>query len=393
MEIEKHNSNSLNFLNKTINGIKLLENKTKKSNFCINDFNNFIGSSRKLIVNNKHEYWIHDELLIQKSLFFKKILVNDSSTISSPTTNLIKKYKVVHDNSKYNEREIIKTKLNLPFSDYFFDILIWLYGEDEERLNSTGDETDSFLSLISLGTVIEIQDSKFFEVLISSFLECTKSENLHTELFSHHLWSRFYIDFNILLKIIQYLIKNIGEKHKTNFYIILALLSWLKEDNHVSKNMNDTMMNKDLELFNSKEFFQIKKFIEENSLMENFSITDLEKTRKLFPNLIPVLDSEYILQKNVIKQVVKISCRVCKRTSNNIQDFNIHSCEVKLYHPKSLYTLQRQFPQINCEHENCNKKFNINEYPCCHKGIFVDGCTMSDGKHILIFSDKEKESK
>jgi len=38
-----------------------------------------------------------------------------------------------------------------------------------------------------------------------------------------------------------------------------------------------------------------------------------------------------------------------------------------------------------CEHENCKKRFLINEFPCCHKPPHVEGCLVSDGKHIMSF--------
>ena len=38
-----------------------------------------------------------------------------------------------------------------------------------------------------------------------------------------------------------------------------------------------------------------------------------------------------------------------------------------------------------CEHEGCKKRFLINEFPCCHKPPHVEGCIVSDGKHIMSF--------
>jgi len=38
-----------------------------------------------------------------------------------------------------------------------------------------------------------------------------------------------------------------------------------------------------------------------------------------------------------------------------------------------------------CEHENCKRRFLINEFPCCHKPPHVEGCLVSDGKHIMSF--------
>lgn len=66
-----------------------------------------------------------------------------------------------------------------------------------------------------------------------------------------------------------------------------------------------------------------------------------------------------------------------------------------MYHPRNLINLQRQL-NSTCEHENCKRKFLINEYPCCHKGAHIEGCMQNDGRHILQFDlivDKEKSEK
>lgn len=68
-----------------------------------------------------------------------------------------------------------------------------------------------------------------------------------------------------------------------------------------------------------------------------------------------------------------------------------NDCEVKIFHPKNLVTLQRNLPQ-SCEHEACTKKFVINEYPCCHRNIHGEGCMINDNKmHILTIDVIEKK--
>ena len=38
-----------------------------------------------------------------------------------------------------------------------------------------------------------------------------------------------------------------------------------------------------------------------------------------------------------------------------------------------------------CEHDGCKRKFSINEYSCCHKGPHIEGCVISEGRHVLQF--------
>ena len=63
-----------------------------------------------------------------------------------------------------------------------------------------------------------------------------------------------------------------------------------------------------------------------------------------------------------------------------------------MYHPRTLINLQRQL-NSTCEHDNCKRKFLINEYPCCHKGAHIDGCMQSDGKHIIQIKTVAEKSK
>ena len=380
-------NNNLSFLSKTINGDKLPQ-IVKTQGIGLNDFNNFEGSNRKLVVNERYEYWVHDELLTCESVLLK-LLLKDKDEI------LMKKHKLVEEKYEYEGRFLIKTAISFNQSEWFFDILLWMYGKDNERLLASGDEVDSFLSLISLGRTLQLKEV-FFELLIDAF------EVVDFELFKHKLWSRFCIDFSTITKILRKsslntssstnTLNNLNSLSKqpsttftpqtptTSFKILFGLLSWLRE----KSSLDETSINKDLELYNSSHLSDVQQYIKANNLMESINISELETLKTKFQHLIPILHIEFIVQKHILKQVVKITCRVCKRISNNIQDFNVFSCESKLYHPRSLATYQRQYSNQYCEHENCKKKFNINEFPCCHRGTFSEGCIMSDGSHVIV---------
>ncbi len=47
--------------------------KSLKGTWSINDVNNVEGADRKLSINGTMEFWVHDEVLVQNSDFFKEL--------------------------------------------------------------------------------------------------------------------------------------------------------------------------------------------------------------------------------------------------------------------------------------------------------------------------------
>ena len=47
------------------------DTKTSDYQYSINDLNNFVGSDRKLVINDNQGFWVHDAILIKNSKFFK----------------------------------------------------------------------------------------------------------------------------------------------------------------------------------------------------------------------------------------------------------------------------------------------------------------------------------
>lgn len=320
--------------------------------------NNYIGSDRKLIINDTNEFWVHDSLLTKNSKFFYQLF-----------TNKIKATK--EEDVKMNETTIHKTFIDVPHPEYFFDILIWIYTRDNQRLSLAVDEPENFLCILSLGIYLEMCDDFFTGILQNCDIQ------LDEKLYESNLWSRFCFTFEVLQKLIDLISKD------DHFLHLLALLSWLKEDNTLKIiNTEETINEREEELLTCKEFFLIKNYIIGKNYMSKITINQLYIIRDKYPLLIPVLDTNYLIEKFILKGNMKISCRVCKKSSNSIHEFALKPCEIKMYHPKSFVLLQRQI-NYECEHDDCKKKMNINEYPCCHKAAHVEGCLLSDGNHIL----------
>ena len=316
-----------------------------------------MGASRKLVINDSYEFWVHDSALCSVSNFFSKNLNGQSGNIKNTTVTI--------DSGSY-----IKSFIYVAHPDYFFDILTWIYSQDSKRLSMSIDEPESFLCLLNLGINLSMQDN-FFKTLLA---ECQFPIN--EDLFNHTLWSRFSFTFPVLVNLLEMMEDDPNLK-------LVATLNWLKED--VSRNnLDETIMERDFELLTSADFFNVKKFIEKKNFLDKITIRNLHEIQKKFTHLLPVLDTGKLLDKYITQLDQKIICRVCKRISNNVQDFQKNPCEQKSYHPKSFVNLQRQITN-SCMHEGCKKKIVINEYPCCHKNPHSEGCMMSDGQHILLF--------
>jgi len=124
-----------------------------------------------------------------------------------------------------------KTYIDIPQSEFFFDILIWIYSKDSKRLLLTANEPENYLSLLTLGIYLELCDD-FFNCLIE------KCEiKLDEKLIKLNLWSRFCFNFEVLIHLIELIPK------KNYLLIFYALLSWLKEDNSLKIcNENDEIV-------------------------------------------------------------------------------------------------------------------------------------------------------
>ena len=340
-------------------------NNTKKKDineFSLSDLNNYIGADRKLIINNSQEFWIHDILLINNSEYFNKLL-NKNEILSVKTEEI---------NMEGNL--IKKTYINIPFSDYFFDILTWIYSKDINRLSLIADDQESYLSILSLGVFLGLSQEFF-----SSMIDACEMK-LDFNLIKSELWSRFQFPFEVLTSLIDLMPKD-------NFSLkFFALIFWFKEEKE--KNIeanNDEYEDVDMSEFNlltCDDFFKVKQYIKEKKICENLTINDLTLFKKEFPKLMPILDYSFIINKYIENSKAKISCRICKLQGKDLKLFSEKKCQEKLYHPKKFVQLQRQIVS-KCNHLGCNKKISINEFPCCHQQNLGEGCLMSNGNHIL----------
>lgn len=251
--------------------------------------NNYIGADRKIVVNDTYEFWVHDAVLIKNSKFFKQNFLGE-------------KKQTKDEFIKTNDLTIKKTYIYVPHPEYMFDILTWIYGRDPKRLSLAADEPESFLCILNLAIFLEMTD-EFFKNTIEY---C--DVKLDEELLSHNLFSRFSFTFEVLSGLLNLM-------PKENYVLkVNALLAWLKEDNsQKASETTDTIKEKEFELLTSKDFFLVKNYLAENNFLSYLSLKDLSNIKSKFPNLIPALDTGYIIEKYILKPSMKITCRVCKK--------------------------------------------------------------------------------
>ena len=362
------NKNDLSELGKKVFNLNY-QKKKDISEFTLSDLNNYIGADRKLIINDTNEFWIHDIILINNSTFFNKLLnTKEINPLKTEEVNI-------------EGKRIIKTYINIPHSEFFFDILTWIYSKDIKRLSFIADDQESYLSILSLGVFLGLKH-EFFSSIVNA---CEMK--LDEELINSELWSRFQFPFEVLTSFIELMPK---ENNSLKFF---ALISWLKEDNRNKKNDNmgkteegeeeyEDVDYSELDLLTCDDFFKIKDYIKEKKICQTLDINDLIRFRNEFPKLLPILDYSYIIDKYVENSKVKISCRICRLQGNDLKIFTEKKCQEKLYHPKKFIQLQRQIIS-KCNHNGCTKKIAINEFPCCHQQNLGEGCLMSNGHHIL----------
>jgi hypothetical protein len=187
----------------------LLANITSKNEitrcpeFSIRDFNNVETADRKLIINKKLEFWVHDDALSYYSDLFSELFnrqIMDSSKLERSEIN---------DNP--SDEEYKCTEIEIPYEEMFLDILFWIYTRDGKKLIKAAKSFNSLLCLISLGIYLKMKH-EFFDILLSKSNFVWK-----LEYFSEGIWSRSIFTFSILERIVDEMkvknfIKIIGKK-------------------------------------------------------------------------------------------------------------------------------------------------------------------------------------
>jgi len=175
----------------------------------LKDFNNVETADRKLLINNKFEFWVHDEALCSYSEYFSEVFgktITLNQTINNVNLSLAN---INNYDDEFRTIEVI-----LPHENLFFDVLLWIYTKDTNKLKKAGKTFHTFLSLVSLGIYLKMR-SDFFEILLTE----NKFE-WKIEYFKEMIWSKTVFTFPILERIIEEMKANNFMKIIGNIIII-----------------------------------------------------------------------------------------------------------------------------------------------------------------------------
>ena len=458
-----------------------------KESYGLSDFNNVETADRKLIINNKLEFWVHDFVLntycdyfrinleterLKKNPYYQKNNINQNNNMSvkdfnifddesakrnkteetninnnittktnnidnnihnSNNNNIYSKFifKNTNQNVKYKKSkeqkeqpkenkekkdevsysknitnieinkdnnetrenkemkellDIINTsettikddikdikvkRINLPSkneSDLFFEVLLWMYTKDKTKLKKFTKNFEMLLHLLSLGIFLKMKKEYFYVLLSNLKIIWDK------KLFDNPLWTKDKFSFHVLEKIVPLI--------NSNYIRIYSLISWLKsidiKTNEVIK--DEETINKCLK---SKDFFLVRNYMKKYKLINGLSKEELIDIKNNFEEYIDCLDMEGILNNYLF---VPLTCIVCKNEFNSVYDvLENKTCINGKYHPPCGQ-------MENCQHKGCQKRFKKGEYNCCHKKLNEkdSGCTIGDGKHIFVLTNKNK---
>ena len=344
------------------------EEITLYNTYGIKDFNNIENADRKLRINNKYEFWVHDDLLCHNSDYFALIFGKKNDIeLSSYNTNQV---------TTTNDNGVITTNIVIPQDDLFIDVMFWLYSKDSNKLKKAAKTFQPFLYLLSLGIFLKMKE-EYFEILLSDLKFEWKAQS-----FENPLWSRTIFTFPILERIVR-------QMNGINVVKITALLSWLKVINPDTKEVLNSSEVIEATLV-SHDLFYVRNFIKRNKLMITLTTDDISFLKKSFPKFTSAFDSYGIINNFIVGS--RLMCIVCKKefeSQYQLTELNESKCKVEdlRYHPRC----QLKSDKMLCCHEGCRRKFCKGEYQCCHKKLDAkEGCQLGDGKHIIVICNNDR---
>jgi hypothetical protein len=174
--------------------------------------------------------------------------------------------------------------------------------------------------------------------------------------------------------ILKYIVININS----------AMLNWLKEEeDNLKASFNSTKFNNNDDINASTDLFLVRNYIMKYSLMSGLSQKEVADLTITFPFLHTAFDIETLMEEFIYCSGYKLACVACKKTFlSHFEILDNPECKGEMFHPRII----RNEKNI-CLHENCHKKINKNDLPCCHKGVNSNGCMHCDGRHIIVIEN------
>ena len=288
-------SNKKKLIRKNINNI----NKNMNNNISNNNINNNISNNN--IINNINNFSNNISNININNIRNNNIKNNINNNINSNSN--INKYNNINENGSNSNINITGiTIINKNEYDLFFDILLWMYTKDIQKLKKFSKNFDVLLNLLSLANFLKMK-KLFYKALLTN-----TNKNFNLNFFNSPSWSRNKISFYALEKIVPLL--------NGNYNRIYSLISWLKPVNINKKQnvYNDKIIK---ECLHSKDFFLVRNYIKKYKLIYSLSREQIINLKNKFNIFVDCLDMDGIFN-NYILSCNEMVCLLCNQKFNSV---------------------------------------------------------------------------
>ena len=120
--------------------------------------------------------------------------------------------------------------------------------------------------------------------------------------------------------------------------------------------------------------------------MSSLNAKEIGALLEKFPHLNSSFDTSAIVNDFIFSSSKKLICLVCRKDfCSPFEILENSECKGENFHPKNCINVKNE--KAVCPHEGCSRKFVKGEIACCHKASNSTGCTIGEGKHLIIISD------
>ena len=421
-----------------------------KESYGLSDFNNVETADRKLIINNKLEFWVHDFVLNSYCDYFRENLETERPKkypIMNPTKNIqVKEFnlldindepkKIKIDEKNNNNINNVYTKFILKNTNFNIKSSKNNIKEQNDKIkenkinkieiNKINDEKKEIKEIFDTSETTIKEDIKDINITRINF----PSKNESDLFFEVLLWmytkdktklKKFTKNFEMLLYLLSLGI--FLKMKKEYFKVLLSNLKivWSKELFDIPLWTRDKfsfhVLDKIIPLINTNylRIYALISWLKSIDLDKNQIIKDKDTINKCMKS------KDFFLVRNYIKKyklMTNLSKDELLDIKNKFEDY-IDCLDMEgilnsyLFIPLSCIICKTDFDSVyevlnhkscknekyhppcgqmdSCQHKGCQKRLKKGEYNCCHKKLNEkdSGCLIGEGKHIFIINNKK----
>lgn len=216
----------------------------------------------ELVVNGTDTYFLSGKVLIANSRFFK-------------------------EQAKENSEEIVTVNMDLPFPGQVYDILLWIFYRNDERLLRPVTTLKHLLELYAINKYFQISGKLKLKDILLSHLQ--SSPIVSSQLKFSSVLNKNYIDLEFLFDIFEAFAKNnvFGNLLLSNFVKTAMVLEWLGE--RECENTEEVE-----ELMASEEFLSVGEILRKEKILPN-TLCEYPVLAKKYPIGIKALSIQHLL--------------------------------------------------------------------------------------------------